>query len=326
MLEGFEKYILDRGCGEETAHANYIRALTILGVKERWGCDESERWIKKNYPLKNNPNDQGGYMPSTRNKFRQTFNHLSFFLRWGWQDQKLKKEKEFWKEKDELSLSEWKEFFWLDTQPHWNLLIRLSISTGARPSEIRKLKMEDVDLARRIILIEHKTYKKTRKKRRLIIREFLVEEFKKYCESERIKKGDFVFGSKFNHGQPYSMKALHKEFDKRLAIMGCEKNITPYCGRHAYFTRMAAEVSVFELKDLGGHANITTTEKYVHNNEFILTKAAEKDPLFEEFLDLKPQADLICKRLDQFIENPRVSGKFIRIAQTYIYKAIECGR
>lgn len=295
MLEKFAFELRRRNHKKVTTTGHMSRAKIIFTVKStKWSKEEAEKWLYSRI-------EQNDYSDSTINKWTQTFNILSAVYDWKWQE-KIKSIKENNKSPEMLSLDELKAFYSLDTKPKFNLIIRLAISTGARPSEILKLKLSEVDISRKVIIFN---YTKTKESRIVILQDFIISELKRYIIKNRLSRDSCLFYYRDEH-MPLNIKSLENEFKHRLKILGINKNITPYSMRHAYLTRMASQVNIWVLKELVGHKRITTTEKYIHNNEFMLRSASERDVLFDDLRDFRKKGEYIIKLINQLIETGKV--------------------
>ena len=61
---------------------------------------------------------------------------------------------------------------------------------------------------------------------------------------------------------------------------------------------MASRLDLFTLKQLVGHKKTSTTEKYYHNNEFMLKSAIKRDVLFNDLLDWTDQIGEIVAKIE----------------------------
>lgn len=251
---------------------------------------------------------------STINKWGQTFNKLNDCLKWGW-NENIHKIKENHQQREVLSLDETLRFYDMHTTDMYDMIIKLSITTGARPSEILTLKRHEIDLSRDIITLNHT---KTKQNRNLFIQSFLKDELVAYLSKNQFQTDMPVFPYYKDHTKSISVRSLEIEYKKRLEMLNISKKITPYCARHSYLTRMAASVNSLILKELAGHTNINTTEKYIHNNEFILRDAASKDLLFDNRRDCTEQIRKIINDVNALIDSSATLDK-VALAQAVVY-------
>lgn len=301
---------------KETKKAHINRATIILSERCRYTFSQAKQFI-------NTRAQERDYTNSTINKWYQTFHLLNSFFHWNWQE-RFTQLLEYPTPKELLSKDEMLGFYKLETIPKYNLIIRLLISTGARPSEILTLRRREIDLERELITLDPKKVK-TRYGRCLIIRPFLIEELKTFFAENNIKPNDYIFYYN-DKSKPISVRSLEKEFDKRLKILGIAKRITPYCMRHEYCTRMASKVNSLILKELVGHRRIETTEGYFHCNPYLLKEAVTEDILFHdspEFLSHQEKVDRVNKWLFELGRMPGVNQLMLLEAQALIVKSFE---
>ena len=205
-----------------TRHQHVNRAKIILKVRQKWSRDEAESWIIAR-------SEDNGYSESTYNKFVQTFNALADCFGWEW-SQKLVQIKENAPAPEMLSDGEIIQLYDLQTSDKYDLIFKLEITTGARPSEILKLQGKDIDLSRGVIALNHT---KTRNNRLLFIQDFLTQTLIDYLRENEIKRDDFLFFYR-DRKKPLNIKSFEDEMRRRLKLIGVDKNVTPYALRHSF--------------------------------------------------------------------------------------------
>ena len=291
MLTRLDYYFRSRKTVKTTAKAHILRAKKILSAKKCWDREEAETWVYQRA-------DEHEYSDSTINKWFQTFNHLNSCFEWGWAKGILRiKEKN--RTRELLSLDETLDFYNLHTTEKYDLVIKLSITTGARPSEILTLRRWEVDVERQIIMLTHT---KTKKDRILVIQDFLLDAVKTYLDKHDFARNDCLFFYK-DKSKALSIESLEKEYRKRLAMLGITKHVTPYCMRHSYLTRMASQVNIAILQEMAGHSRVTTTIRYVHNNEYVIREASQKDFLFDDMRDWSVKINKIITDINTLAQN-----------------------
>lgn len=147
--------------------------------------------------------------------------------------------------------------------------------SGARPSEIANLKIEDVDFGRNVFILRET---KTNTPRNVPISPHLVEMLKKYM----MDKTEYLFPSdRSSTGVITAMGWCH-QFQKRVERMGIKRpNLSVYSLRHSFITRnLEADLNIFKIQKIVGHKRITTTEAYTHLTTKDIQLAIQKDPLF----------------------------------------------
>ncbi|UCG51023.1 MAG: site-specific integrase [Candidatus Latescibacterota bacterium] len=136
--------------------------------------------------------------------------------------------------------------------PHIRPLIIVAINTGMRRGELLSLQWEQVDLQSRTITIKHS---KNGRVRHIPINKTTQEAFVALPEPHT--------GHVFRyHGSPIKeVKSAFAGAVRRAAIPHC----TLHSCRHTFATRLvSAGVDLATVKELLGHASVSTTMKYTH--------------------------------------------------------------
>lgn len=137
-------------------------------------------------------------------------------------------------------------------------LFDLLITTGIRISEASKIKLSDIDMNEKTILIHGKG-----KKERII---YISSDdcWKNVTNYLKIKnKSAYLFVNKEGTALgTHSIDSIFREIAKQLKI---EPKITPHCLRHTFATYLLSNGGDLRtVQELLGHASITTTEIYTH--------------------------------------------------------------
>lgn len=159
-------------------------------------------------------------------------------------------------------------------------VIELLFSTGMRISELCSLKMNDINLYEKTVLI----YGKGSKERKLQIGNddviYILEEYKKEFLSE-IKNANHFF---VNHtGNPLSDQSVRRAINKYTSLAAIELHITPHMFRHTFATSLLeADVDIRYIQEMLGHSSINITEIYTHvatskQRDILTTKHPRKD-------------------------------------------------
>lgn len=133
-------------------------------------------------------------------------------------------------------------------------------STGMRISELCTLKINDVDLYDRSILI----YGKGAKQRRIQIGNDdvvnILHEYRNEYANE-IQKCKYFFVNQA--GRPLSDQAVRRMINKYTALASIELHITPHMFRHTFATcLLEADVDIRYIQEMLGHSSINITEIY----------------------------------------------------------------
>jgi len=139
------------------------------------------------------------------------------------------------------------------------LLIMLVYSSGLRVSEVVSLKLDHIDLVRRVI---HVNLGKGRKDRFTILSKKAADFITNYCVSYNIQTWLFP-------GQPatrhLSIRSAQHIFDNAIDRAGINKNVSIHSLRHTFATHLLESgTDIRYIQELPGHSSIRTTERYTH--------------------------------------------------------------
>ncbi len=141
-------------------------------------------------------------------------------------------------------------------------VIELLFATGMRISELCSLKMGDVNLYDRSILI----YGKGSKERKIQIGNddviHVLEEYKAAFLSE-IQSCNHFFANL--SGEALSDQSIRRMINKYTSLASIELHITPHMFRHTFATSLLeADVDIRYIQEMLGHSSINITEIYTH--------------------------------------------------------------
>lgn len=141
-------------------------------------------------------------------------------------------------------------------------VIELLFATGMRISELCSLKINDVNLYDRSILI----YGKGSKERKIQIGTDAVihalEEYKAVFLSEMQSCNHFFANQS---GKVLSDQSVRRMINKYTSLAAIELHITPHMFRHTFATSLLeADVDIRYIQEMLGHSSITITEIYTH--------------------------------------------------------------
>ncbi len=158
-----------------------------------------------------------------------------------------------------LNRKELKELFRVPKLLKQRIVLALIYSAGLRGSEAVNLKISDIDFERMTIHIRQTKYKKDRI---VPLSPAMAKELTKYLKAEN----PYIW--LFNGKQPasqYSMRGLSWVMRENLKKTSITKDVNLHSLRHAYATHLLEDgLNIVTLKDLLGHADITTTMIYLH--------------------------------------------------------------
>jgi integrase/recombinase XerD len=133
-------------------------------------------------------------------------------------------------------------------------------SAGLRVSEVSKLKVADIDSQKMQLFIRDG---KGSKDRFAILSQTNLSILREYWKEYHPK--EWLFYSRNNTGTHITSRAMQNIFQKYVAISGITKKVTSHTLRHSFATHLLENgVSIFHIKQLLGHSDISTTCFYLH--------------------------------------------------------------
>ena len=134
-------------------------------------------------------------------------------------------------------------------------------SAGLRVSEIVNLKLADIDSKRKQIFIERAKGKKDRYVNLSVI---LLDILRDYCKTYKPQPKVYLFESE-QTGNPYPTRTVQQIFTSAKQKAGIKKEVGIHSLRHSFATHLLDKgTDIRFIKDLLGHFNIKTTERYLH--------------------------------------------------------------
>lgn len=199
-------------------------------------------------------------------------------LKWNWiNSNPMKDVKEFkTPEREHLSFSNDELTMILDNIKEGYLLniVKFALYSGCRINEILNIQVKDLNFTEGIITIGNKEdfTTKSRKIRYIPISDKMSELLK-----DILKQKDNIFTLHepetylFNNNKiRFNKNHISKLFKKKLRLCGLPEKYHFHCLRHTFITNMVkAGLNINYIKQIAGHSDIKTTEKYVHicNND-----------------------------------------------------------
>jgi integrase/recombinase XerD len=199
------------------------------------------------------------------NTAHSRLNALKFYF-----EQVLKREKFFWEiprpkkplllpkvlNEDELG----KLFRALVNKKHKAMLFTI-YSAGLRVSELVKLKMKDIDSGRMLVHIEQA---KGKKDRYVGLSPVLLDMLRNYLKTYKPGPKVFLFESEQTFAA-YPTRTVQKIFTDAKNKAGINKEVGVHALRHSFATHLLEKgTDVHYIKELLGHFDIRTTERYLH--------------------------------------------------------------
>jgi len=153
--------------------------------------------------------------------------------------------------------------------------IQLIYSCGLRISEVVNVQLTHVDGDRKLLLVKGA---KGFKDRYVPIPDATLILLRNYYQ--QFKPKHWLFEGQDNK-EAYAVRSLQTIFHRAKRAAGISKKITPHCLRHSRLTHLKeAGLDIYELKEIAGHNNISTTEIYLHlAKETLVNRIAQADAL-----------------------------------------------
>jgi integrase/recombinase XerD len=257
VVRKLEQQVTLRGQSKSTLN-NYIRRVALCVVHfgrlpEQIDCEEINEYL---VALARDPKS-----PS-----RSSFKHMVYGLRYYYRLLGMNKNaialpslKKETKLPVILSQRELKELFLAPSLLKQRILLALIYSAGLRGQEVINLKISDIDFDRKVIHIRQSKYKKDRI---VPLAESMSAGLKKYLRAEN--PYIWLFNGKEVDGR-YSVRGLSWVMRENLKKTSIKKDVNLHSLRHTYATHLLEQgLNIVTLKELLGHADITTTMLYLH--------------------------------------------------------------
>ncbi|MEO6549966.1 MAG: tyrosine-type recombinase/integrase [Ferruginibacter sp.] len=193
-------------------------------------------------------------------------NALKFYY-----EQVLHKDKFFWevpRPKRHLQMpkvlgeSEIRRMFNAITNLKHKAILFAAYSAGLRVSEVVSLKIKHVDSDRMQLFVEKAKGKKDRYVGLSIL---LLDVLRAYIKKAVPAPKVYVFENPMFPGQPYSVRGAQKIFQMAKERAFVNKDVGIHSLRHSFATHLLEKgIDIKYIKELLGHFNIKTTERYLH--------------------------------------------------------------
>jgi site-specific recombinase XerD len=177
-----------------------------------------------------------------------------------------------------LSKAEVEHILKEEKNPKHRLLLMLAYSSGLRVSEVVALKKEDIDFARKAVLIR---LAKGRKDRYTLLSERAALFIKDYCALYGINS--WLFPGHAAH-RPLSIRSAQNIFEKALRNAGIHKIASIHNLRHTFATHLLESgTDIKYIQALMGHVSLRTTERYTHvAHRHVLRIQSPLDTVFDD--------------------------------------------
>lgn len=136
-----------------------------------------------------------------------------------------------------------------------------AFSAGLRVSELAKLKIEHIDGVRKQIFIERS---KGKKDRYVGLSKALQDILRMYLKEWQPRPQKYLFESDQTR-DAYPIRTIQQIFSNAKHKAGILKSVGIHSLRHSFATQLIEKgTDIYFIKDILGHFNIKTTERYLH--------------------------------------------------------------
>ena len=167
----------------------------------------------------------------------------------------------------------------LNNKKHKAILFA-AYSAGLRVSEVASLKIKHIDSGRMQIIIEQA---KGKKDRYVPLSPVLLDILRDYIKNYKPRPTEFLFESEQTK-DGYPARTLQKIFQVAKQKAGIQKDVGIHSLRHSFATHLLEKgTDIRYIKDLLGHFNIKTTERYLHvSKKSLVNIISPLDDLFNK--------------------------------------------
>jgi site-specific recombinase XerD len=160
-----------------------------------------------------------------------------------------------------LNETELRKLFNALTNKKHKAMLFTAYSAGLRVSEIVNLKIADIDSKRMQIFIGRA---KGKKDRYVNLSPLLLDILRKYVKEYSPRPREYLFESEQTR-EPYPIRTVQQIFSNAKRAAGITKSVGIHSLRHSFATHLLDKgTDIKYIKDLLGHFNIKTTERYLH--------------------------------------------------------------
>jgi integrase/recombinase XerD len=160
-----------------------------------------------------------------------------------------------------LNEDELRKLFNALTNKKHKAMLFTAYSAGLRVSEVANLKIADIDSKRMQIFIERA---KGKKDRYVNLSPLLLDILRMYIGSYKPPPKVYLFESETSQ-DAYPVRTLQRIFQLAKFKAGIRKEVGVHSLRHSFATHLLEKgTDIKYIKELLGHFNIKTTERYLH--------------------------------------------------------------
>jgi len=157
-------------------------------------------------------------------------------------------------------------------------ILFVAYSAGLRVSEVINLRLQDIDRERKQLFIH---CSKGKKDRYVKLSPMVLDVLEQYYKMSEIKPENYLFEGA-EKGKPYTARSAQQIFSDARKKAGILKSLSFHNLRHSFATHSLEKgVDVIFIKEILGHFNIETTQRYLHvKKEFLINIESPLDDLY----------------------------------------------
>ncbi len=159
-------------------------------------------------------------------------------------------------------------------------ILFVAYGAGLRVSEVINLRLQDIDRERKQLFIH---CSKGKKDRYVMLSPLVLDVLEQYYKMSEAKPTNYLFEG-IEKGKPYSMRSAQQIFNDAKKAAGILKSLSFHSLRHSFATHLLEKgVDVIYIKDILGHFDIKTTERYLHvKRELLINIESPIDGLYRD--------------------------------------------
>ncbi len=166
-----------------------------------------------------------------------------------------------------LGEEELRRLFNAPTNLKHKAILFIAYSAGLRVSEVINLRLQDIDRERQQLFIY---CSKGKKDRYVMLSPMVLDVLEQYYKMSEVKPVNYLFEGPVK-GEPYTTRSAQQIFSDARKKAGILKTLSFHSLRHSFATHLLEKgVDVIFIKDILGHFNIKTTERYLHVRRDVL--------------------------------------------------------
>jgi integrase/recombinase XerD len=178
-----------------------------------------------------------------------------------------------------LGEEELRRLFNAPTNLKHKAILFIAYSAGLRVSEVINLRLQDIDRERQQLFIYCSKGKKDRYVR---LSPMVLDVLEQYYKMSEVKPTNYLFEGQ-TKGAPYTIRSAQQIFTDAKVKAGIIKSVSFHNLRHSFATHLLEKgIDVIFIKEILGHFDIKTTERYLHvRKEFLINIESPLDDLYK---------------------------------------------